>query len=112
MKWSGTIGFYVDEEVMKDGIGTGIWKAKVVERPYTGNLIRDYRSQESVNDKVNSDVNISNTISVVLDRYIDSHLCDIKYVTYKGVKWKVKGFTVNHPRLEISLGGMFNEKTN
>jgi len=110
MKWSGTIGFYVDEEVMKNGVGTGVWKAQIVERPYTGTVIRDYRSQEQTNDKVNADVNISTAISVVLDRYIDAHIADIKYVVFKGVKWKVKGFTVGHPRIELTLGGVYNER--
>ena len=110
MKWSGKIGFYVDEEVIKDGIGTGIWKPQIVERSYTGNIVRDYRSQENTNDKVNEDVTISNNISVILDRYLDSHICDIKYITFKGVKWKVKGFTPNHPRIDISIGGIYNER--
>lgn len=110
MKWSGKIGFYVDEEVIKDGIGTGIWKPQIVERSYTGNIVRDYRSQENTNDKVNEDVTISNNISVILDRYLDSHICDIKYITFKGVKWKVKGFTINHPRIDISIGGIYNER--
>ena len=110
MKWSGKIGFYVDEEVIKNGIGTGIWKPQIVERSYTGNIVRDYRSQENTNDKVNEDVNISNNISVILDRYLDSHICDIKYITFKGVKWKVKGFTINHPRIDISIGGVYNER--
>lgn len=110
MKWSGKIGFYVDGEVIKDGIGTGIWKPQMVERSYTGNIVRDYRSQENTNDKVNEDVNISVNISVILDRYLDSHICDIKYITFKGVKWKVKGFTPNHPRIDISIGGIYNER--
>lgn len=110
MKWSGKIGFYVDEEVIKDGIGTGIWKPQIVERSYTGDIVRDYRSQENTNDKVNEDVTISNNISVILDRYLDSHICDIKYITFKGVKWKVKGFTINHPRINISIGGVYNER--
>lgn len=110
MKWSGKIGFYVDEEVIKNGIGTGIWKPQIIERSYTGNIVRDYRSQENANDKVNEDVNISNNISVILDRYLDSHICDIKYITFKGVKWKVKGFTINHPRIDISIGGVYNER--
>lgn len=110
MKWSGKIGFYVDEEVIKNGIGTGIWKPQIVERSYTGNIVRDYRSQENTNDKVNEDANISNNISVILDRYLDSHICDIKYITFKGVKWKVKGFTINHPRIDISIGGVYNER--
>lgn len=110
MKWSGKIGFYVDEEVIKDGIGTGIWKPQIVERSYTGNIVRDYRSQENTNDKVNEDATISNNISVILDRYLDSHICDIKYITFKGVKWKVKGFTINHPRIDISIGGVYNER--
>lgn len=107
MKWSGTIGFFIDEEVFKDGVGTGVWKQRIVEKHYSGDLLRDYRTQESSNF-VNESINISNTISIVCDRFIDDHIMDIKYITFKNKKFKVKSFTQNHPRIEMTIGGLYN----
>lgn len=107
MKWSGKIGFFIDEEVFKDGVGTGVWKQKIVEKHYSGDLLRDYRTQES-NNFVNESLNISNTISIVCDRFIDEHIMDIKYIEFKNKKFKVKGFQVNYPRIELQIGGLYN----
>jgi len=107
MKWSGNIGFFIDEEVFKDGVGTGVWKQRIVEKHYSGDLLRDYRTQESSNF-VNESINISNTISIVCDRFIDDHIMDIKYITFKNKKFKVKAFTPNHPRIEMQIGGLYN----
>ena len=107
MKWSGKIGFFIDEEVFKDGVGTGVWKQKIVEKHYSGDLLRDYRTQES-NNFVNESLNISNTISIVCDCFIDEHIMDIKYIEFKNKKFKVKAFTQNYPRIEMTIGGLYN----
>ena len=110
MKWAGNIGFFIESEVFKDGVGTGVWKSEIVERRYTGDLIRDFRTQDPGNGQVNDNFNISNSISIVADRFIDEHIVDMKYIEFKGAKWKIKSFTQNHPRLEISLGGLYHEE--
>ena len=108
MKWSGNIGFFIEEEVFKDGIGTGVWKKRMVEKHYSGDLLRDYRSQEP-SGSVNDNINISNTISIVCDRFIDEHIMDISYIEFKNRKFKVKAFTQNYPRIEMTIGGLYNE---
>lgn len=107
MKWSGTIGFFIEEEVYKNGVPTGVWKKRVTERHYAGDLLKDYRSQEP-SGQVNDNLNISNTISVVADRFVDEHIMDIVYITFKNKKFKVKGFTNNYPRIEFTIGGLYN----
>jgi len=107
MKWSGKIGFFVDEEVFKDGVGTGVWKQKIVEKHYSGDLLRDYRTQDPSNF-VNESLNISNSISIVCDRFIDEHIMDIKYIEFKHKRFKVKAFTQNYPRIELTIGGLYN----
>ena len=107
MKWSGTIAFFIEEEVLKNGVGTGVWKKHITERHYAGDLLKDYRSQDS-SGQVNDNLNISNTISVVADRFVDDHIMDIVYITFKNKKFKVKGFTNNYPRIEFMIGGLYN----
>lgn len=109
MKWSGDIGFFIDKEVVKDGVGTGVWKKQIEDKHYGGEVIRDYRSQEN-NNFVNENLNINNTISIICDRFIDDHIMDIVYITFKNKKFKVKGFTVNYPRIELQIGGLYNGK--
>ena len=107
MKWSGSIGFFIEEEVYKNGVPTGVWKKHIAERHYAGDLLKDYRSQEP-SGQVNDNLNISNTISVVADRFVDDHIVDIVYITFKNKKFKVKGFTNNYPRIEFTIGGLYN----
>ena len=38
--------------------------------------------------------------------YQNSHL--MRYVTYKGTKWKIASMTDGYPRIIISLGGVYN----
>lgn len=107
MKWSGKIGFFIEEEVFKNGVGTGVWKKNITERHYAGDLIKDYRSQDS-SGQVNDNLNISNTISIVADRFIDDHIMDIAYIYFKNKKFKVKSFSQNYPRIELQIGGLYN----
>lgn len=110
MKWSGTIGFYVNEEVVKDGRNTGVWTSRIMEKHYYGDLLRDFRSAQPTDTTTNDNVSINVSISVLSDQFINEHIMDIKYATFKGAKFKVSGFTVNYPRIEMSLGGLYNGK--
>jgi len=78
-----------------------------VEKHYAGDLIKDYRSQDS-SGQVNDNYNISNAISIVADRFIDDHIMDIVYIYFKNKKFKVKGFNNNYPRIELQIGGLYN----
>lgn len=110
MKWCGKIGFFVEEEVFKDGIGTGVWKNRIVEKQYLGDLVSDYRSQDAGNNQVNDNLNVNNRISIIADRFIDEHIIDIKYIEFKGQKFKLKAFSQNYPRIELSIGGVYHEE--
>lgn len=108
MKWFGKIGFYITEEVVKNGIGTGVFKARITEVPYRGDLIKDYRTQDNSSTGANENIHINNTVSIISDRFLDEHLMDIKYLTFKGYKFKVRAFTQVYPRLELQFGGLYN----
>lgn len=108
MKWSGIVGFFIEEEVFKNGVGTGVWKKTITDKHYVGDILRDYRNVEN-SQQVNDNININNTISIIADRFIDDHIMDIAYISFKGYKFKVKGFTQNYPRLELTVGGLYNE---
>ena len=87
----------------------GVYKDKITERVYSGELIRNTRRLQS-SDKVNDDINISNQISIVADPYAYQNFHSIKYAEFMGTKWKVTDIEVQYPRLIMTLGGEYNGK--
>lgn len=102
-KYYGKIGFVSTVETEP-----GIWEETATERAYFGDVIRNIRRLESAN-KINSDLNISNQISILADPYLNQNLQTIRYVEFMGTKWKVESVEVQYPRLLLSLGGVYNE---
>lgn len=101
-KFYGVIGFA--ETVETD---PGIWEEKIVERSYYGDLIRNIRKLQS-STSVNDNITISNEISIVADPYAEQNMYAMRYVTFKGNKWKIESVDVNYPRLTLSIGGVYN----
>lgn len=104
MKFSGKIGFWEgDEEVQP-----GIWRQKIIERSYLGELIKNYRNWQS-GDKQNADMTLNNQISILSDLYLRQNYHSIRYILWNGVKWEVTGVELNYPRLQLSIGGMYHD---
>lgn len=101
-KYYGKIGFATTIETTP-----GVWSEKIVEHTYYGDWIQNtgkFRTAEKVND----DIVIQNTLSIVADPYARNTFHAIRYATYMGQKWKVTSVEVNFPRLNLSLGGIYN----
>lgn len=105
-KWYGAIGFAdsVEEE-------PGIYNDVIVERSYFGDMTRINRSLQS-SGGINDDINISNQISIVADPYAVQNIYKMRYAEYMSVKWKITNVEVQHPRLILSIGGIWNENEN
>jgi len=103
-KWSGKVGFETTLETEP-----GIWKEKIIEKPYYGDVIRNARRLES-SGVINDSVNISNEISFVADPYARENFHTIRYIEFMGTKWKVSNIDVQYPRLVLSIGGIYNGK--
>lgn len=85
----------------------GVWEGVITERKLYGGVLRNtYRSTTS--DKVNDDVELSNTISVVGTKYAFEHVKDIRYIKFDGNYWVVDSVELQRPRLILSLGGVYN----
>lgn len=102
-KWYGKIGYGVTEET-----SPGVWTEEIVERQYYGDIIRNLRRLET-SDQVNDNVSVSNEISIVSDPYAFENFHSIRWVEFMGSKWKVTSVEVQHPRLLLSLGGVYND---
>ena len=102
-KYSGIVGFAEPVEV-----AAGVWDEKIVELPYKGDTFKQSRTLQSSTTSTNDNINISTQISIVADPYANMHFSTIRYVTYMGTKWKVTNVDVQHPRLVLSVGGLYN----
>lgn len=102
MKWCGLIG-YADTKMTEPGI----WEEVITERKYCGDVIKNYRRLQN-SGEVNDNVTISNQISIIADPYLSHNYFDIRYLIYMGKKWKVTDVEVQHPRLLLTLGGLYN----
>lgn len=105
-KFFGAVGF---REAQTE-TAPGVWTANVVERPYRGDVLRNTRQLVDAS-KVNTDLSVSNLISIVADNYANENIFAILYVEWAGTKWAVANAEVQRPRLLLTLGGVYNGPT-
>lgn len=101
-KFYGSIGYTETKET-----SPGVWEEVITERKYYGDLTRNYRSLKT-DDKVNDDITISNQISVVADPYAYQNFHTMRYIEFMGAKWKITNVEVQYPRLNLTVGGVYN----
>lgn len=103
-KFFGKVGYVETVETRP-----GVWSDdQVTERDYYGDVIRNTRRLET-SDKVNDDINIGNSISIVADPFAYQNFHSMRYVVFMGSKWKITTVEVQYPRLLLTLGGVYNE---
>lgn len=102
MRFSDIIGF-----INTDKTAPGVWSPKVTERHYRGDVLTNTRKFES-SDKINEDLVVSNQISIVADSYILENMQYIRYVRWNKLLWKVTSIDISHPRIRLTLGGIYN----
>ena len=102
-KFYGNIGFL-------DTIETdpGVWEETYTVKPYYGDLVRNTSRWQS-SDKVNDNITISNSISIVADPYASENFQKMRYVEFLGAKWKIESAEVQYPRIILSIGGEWRE---
>lgn len=104
-KWFGKIGYAETVETEP-----GIWIDQITERSYYGDVTRNMRNLQT-SDSVNDDINISNSISIVADPFANQNFHSMRYIEYMGTLWKISNVNVQYPRLELTLGGVYNGET-
>ena len=105
-KFYGPIGYAISSET-----SPGVWTDEIVERNYKGDVLDNYR-KISQGESINDDINVSNRISIVSDKFAMQHFHTIKYVKWMGAAWKVTTVDANqYPRLILWIGGVYNGET-
>ena len=101
-KFFGIIGFEDSRETRP-----GVFEPTITERNYSGDVLRSSKRNES-GEQLNDNISISNRFSIVADKYAYNHIYGMKYIKYMGAKWKISDVEIQHPRLNISIGGLYN----
>lgn len=101
-KWNGIIGYAEKVETKP-----GVWKDKITEYSYFGDVIRNTRRLQSTG-QLNDNVNVANEISIVADPFANQNFHSMRYVEFMGAKWKITDVEVAYPRLILAIGGVYN----
>lgn len=107
-RFYGEVGYA--EDTVETPPGSGVWVDNIVEYSYYGDVLRQVNNLGS-DEKVNEDITVSNSISVVADQYANENFQKIKYVRWSGGLWTVTNVEVRAPRLILSLGSVYNGPT-
>jgi hypothetical protein len=101
-KFYGKVGYGVNVES-----APGVWVDTITEVQYFGDVVRNSRKLQD-GSKVNDDLSVENSISIVADAYAHEHFFAIRYVEWAGTLWAVSTVDVQIPRLLLRLGGVYN----
>lgn len=101
-KFHGAIGYGENVQTKP-----GVWQDVVTERNYFGDVLRNTRQMRE-GEKLNNDLTVQNSISIVADAYANEHFFAIRFVEWAGALWTVSDVEVQSPRLLLRLGGVYN----
>jgi hypothetical protein len=104
-KFHGRVGFGVTAEEKP-----GVFADEIVEHLYYGDIVSNRRTLQQ-GENLNTDLVISNSISIVASAYASEHFFAIKYVEWAGEFWTVTDVEVQAPRLILQLGEVYNGPT-
>ena len=100
-RFSGKLGFVTTRETEE-----GVWLEDVIELKTKG-TIRSLYVRNDNSSSANTNLRLTNEISVLMDSKLQIYLETLKYVVWKGSKWEIQSISVNYPRLTINVGGPY-----
>lgn len=106
MKFHGNVGF-----IQSVNEGHSVYRAHLVEKPYFGDVLR-YNKRYDPGQQVNEEISINNQISIVADQFAYDNFGCMRYVVWKGQKWKITGADIDYPRIVLTIGGLYNVNGN
>lgn len=101
-KWFGKIGYAISTE-----INPGTWESTVVEREYYGEMTSDRRKRQN-SGGINDNINLTNVISIIADPFAYENCSCMAYAEIMNTKWKIEDVEIQWPRLNITIGGVWN----
>lgn len=104
-KYHGYVGYAIDVEAYP-----GVWESKIIEHEYFGDVIKNRLNVQQQSTSINPTLSLSNNVSIVADAFAFENYYAIRYVTYLGKRWTVTSVEISHPRMILTLGGLYNGK--
>lgn len=104
-RFFGELGYGISTEITP-----GRWEDVITEKQYYGDVNQNTRRLVA-DQKVNADIVLTNTISVMADAYANENYFAIRYARWNGALWVVTSVQVQRPRLILELGGVYNGPT-
>src|ERR1041384_7002481 len=105
-KFYGAVGYGNSVET-----APGVYEDVITEeRQYFGDVVRNSRRLDT-DDKVNFDISVGNSLSIVADEHANTNFQAIRYARWAGNLWAVTSVEVRRPRLILELGGVYNGPT-
>lgn len=104
-KYHGKIGFVTFEETVP-----GVMTERPIEREYFGDVLQSVRRWEA-SKTLNDNLQIANRISIVADAYAKQNIYAMRYISWMGSYWKITSAEVEHPRVILTVGDVYNGQT-
>lgn len=101
-KYYGNIGFAVQAET-----SPGIYEDVIEDRPYKGDILSNSRRWDNNSESINDNFVVQNKFSIVSDAFLYSHIPAMRYLEYLGSKFKIVSVSIDRPRVEITVGGVY-----
>ena len=102
-KYYGKIGYAIRTETKPS-----VWEESIVEKSFCGEQV-NVKSKWQTSSHLHDDIQITNQLSIVADPFAYQNFYNIRYIEYKGHKWKVEAVEVQYHRLILTIGGVYNE---
>ena len=102
-KWFGKVGYSESVETTP-----GVWIPQDTEREYYGEIIRNTTRWAGNSDSTNDDLTVNTQISIVADPFANEKFYSMKWIEFMGAKWKITNVDPQPPRLNLTLGGVWN----
>lgn len=108
-KHYGAIGYA--ETVETDPVlHPGVYETVITERNYYMDVLENNRRYES-GTGLNDDLNVRNEFSILADPFAVNNFAKMRYLTWLGSKWKITDAKLAYPRINLSVGGIWNEQS-
>lgn len=105
-KFSGDIGYAISTET-SPGVHTNV----ITRKKYLGDILKNSRKWSS-EPQVNDSILIQNRISIISDSFALANWSFMKFVEYGGACWEISNVDIQHPRLILTLGSVYNGPKN
>jgi hypothetical protein len=101
-RFSGFIGYANQVEKSLD-----VWDDDITEKRYYGEIKKDAK-RWFIGSEITSPMKLTSKISVVADAYANDNFDKIRYVVISKKRFEVVTVDIEHPRLVLTLGGVYN----